>query len=169
MHVCWHAYRFYRCVHHLSWACFAKTITMTNSILEHLERPSTFVKIAFIDFSSAFNTIQPHLLVGKLAELGVNQKLINWINSFLTNRTQQVRFNSVTSTSRPINTGAPSGVCFVLMSAELVHPHILFSNMWMILPLWGIWNLIPDLTSFEEEVSNFTKWCKDNFRNGHWF
>ena len=70
--------------------------------------------MVFIDFSSAFNnTIQPHLLVDKLAGLGVNHKLIIWINSFLTNRTQQVRFNSAISTSRPINTGGPSRVCFV--------------------------------------------------------
>ena len=47
--------------------------------------------------------------VDKLAGLGVNQMLILWINSFLTNRTQQVRFNSVTSASRPINIGAPQG------------------------------------------------------------
>ena len=40
-------------------------LTLTINIFEHLERAQSLVKIVFIDFSSAFNTIQPHLMVSK--------------------------------------------------------------------------------------------------------
>jgi hypothetical protein len=50
-----------------------------------------------------FNTIQPHLLMDKMVNLGVNSLLIKWINNFLVNCTQQVKFNSTISTSRMVS------------------------------------------------------------------
>ena len=54
-------------------------LTLTNNIYVHLEQAKSLVKIVFIDFSSAFNTIQPHLMVKKLVHLGVNPRLVLWI------------------------------------------------------------------------------------------
>ena len=36
-------------------------LVFVNNALKHMESPKTFVRILFIDFSSAFNTIQPHI------------------------------------------------------------------------------------------------------------
>lgn len=47
--------------------------------------------VLFIDFSSAFNTIRPHILMERLFKLGVNSRLIRWVESFLTDRLQCVR------------------------------------------------------------------------------
>ena len=33
------------------------TLSMLNGILEHLERPGSYARILFVDFSSAFSTI----------------------------------------------------------------------------------------------------------------
>ena len=38
------------------------TLSMLNVILEHLERRGSYARIVFVDFSSAFNTIQPHFI-----------------------------------------------------------------------------------------------------------
>ncbi|CAB1328813.1 unnamed protein product, partial [Coregonus sp. 'balchen'] len=51
-------------------------LVMLNNIYDDLAQANRLVKIVFIDFSSAYNTIQLHLL-------------IKWINRFLVNRTQQ--------------------------------------------------------------------------------
>ena len=40
----------------------------------------------FLDFSAAFNTIQPHLLMRKLMDMDVNPAIIRWLCSFLTDR-----------------------------------------------------------------------------------
>ena len=45
----------------------------------------------FLDFLSAFNIIQPHLMLKKLMEMDVNSTIIWWIFSFLTNRPQCVK------------------------------------------------------------------------------
>ena len=62
------------------------------------------MKIVVIEFSSVFNTLQSHLLVDTLVNMSVNSLLIKWINSFLVNHTQQVKFNSAIPTSRTVNT-----------------------------------------------------------------
>ncbi len=38
-------------------------------VLQYLERPGTYVRILFVDFSSAFNTIIPNHLLPKLTHL----------------------------------------------------------------------------------------------------
>ena len=47
------------------------TLTLFNLISSHLDSPGTTVRVLFMDFSSAFNTIQPHVLVKTLLDLGV--------------------------------------------------------------------------------------------------
>ncbi|KAL0175032.1 hypothetical protein M9458_031000, partial [Cirrhinus mrigala] len=78
-------------------------------ILQHLDRPGTYVRILFVDFSSAFNTIIPTLLQTKLNHLSVPSSVSQWITSFLTDRQQLVRMGTLMSSSRTTNTGAPQG------------------------------------------------------------
>lgn len=42
------------------------SLTLTNLIAAHLENPANYVRILFMDFSSAFNTTQPHILINRL-------------------------------------------------------------------------------------------------------
>ena len=70
------------------------TVTLFNSILSHLEGPGSHARLLFVDFSSAFNTIQPHILTNRLLEqFDVSKILAGWILNFLTCRTQRVRIN----------------------------------------------------------------------------
>ena len=62
-----------------------------------LKKTGLFVQILFINFSSAFNTIQPHLMASKLLKLNVNQLLILLIVIFLVNRSQIVCHQTVLS------------------------------------------------------------------------
>ncbi len=57
-------------------------------ILQHLDRPGTYVRILFADFSSAFNTIIPDILQNKLTQLSVPTSICQWITSFLTDGQQ---------------------------------------------------------------------------------
>jgi hypothetical protein len=57
----------------------------------HLEKRNTNVRMLFIDYSSAFNTIVPTKLITKLRTLGLNTSLCNWILDFLMGRLQAVR------------------------------------------------------------------------------
>jgi hypothetical protein len=52
--------------------------------LTHLDKKNTYVRMLFIDYSSAFNTIVPT----KLRALGLNPALCNWVLGFLTGHPQ---------------------------------------------------------------------------------
>ncbi len=78
-------------------------------ILQHLDRPGTYVRILFVDFSSAFNTIIPDTLQNKMTQLSVPSSVCQWITSFLTDRQQVVRLRKLSSSTRMISTGAPQG------------------------------------------------------------
>ncbi len=81
-----------------------------HTALSHLENKNTYVKMLFVDYSSAFNTIVPATLVAKqLQTLGLNRSLCSWILDFLTGRSQVVRMGNNTSSPLILNTGAPQG------------------------------------------------------------
>ena len=84
-------------------------LTLLHHLYEHLDRQKTYARVLFVDFSSAFNTIQPHLMAKKLLAMSVNPALIKWLFSFLTGRTQRVRVGKAISSARTTNTGAPQG------------------------------------------------------------
>ncbi|KAK3508046.1 hypothetical protein QTP70_011307 [Hemibagrus guttatus] len=83
--------------------------TTLHLSLTHLENKDTFVRMLFIDFSSAFNTIIPQHLTEKLSLLGIITSLCNWILDFLIGRPQSVRIGNSTSNTTTLNTGAPQG------------------------------------------------------------
>ncbi|KAK3529268.1 hypothetical protein QTP70_022984 [Hemibagrus guttatus] len=78
-------------------------------ILQHLHKSGTYVRLLFVDFSSAFNTIIPTLLWTKLTQLFVPSFICQWITSFLRDRHQLVKLGKFTSNSRTTSTGAPQG------------------------------------------------------------
>ncbi len=78
-------------------------------ILLHLDRPGTYVRILFVDFSSAFNTIITNLLLPKLTQLFVPTSVYQWIISLLTDRQQLVRLEKYTFNTCTFSSGAPQG------------------------------------------------------------
>ena len=84
-----------------------------NHIYSHVDIPKNYCRCLFVDFSSAFNTIQPKILIKKLLNMNINKHFCAWIFEFLTNRPQYVRFqvNSTIfySSNRIINIGSPQG------------------------------------------------------------
>ena len=127
-----------------------KTLTLLHNAYTHLEKPGSFVRILFIDFSSAFNSIQPHLMASKLLKLDVNPRLILWIVDFLVNRSQTVRHQAVLSSSRFISTGSPQGT---VISPSLF---TLYTN-----DCTGT-DTTP-IIKYSAEVERFSNWCRDNF------
>jgi hypothetical protein len=54
-----------------------------HTAFSHLDKRNTYVRMLFIDYSSAFNTLVPMKLITKLRTLGLNASLCNWILDFL--------------------------------------------------------------------------------------
>ncbi|KAI3362901.1 hypothetical protein L3Q82_011498, partial [Scortum barcoo] len=81
-----------------------------HTALSHLDQRDTYVRMLFIDYSSAFNTIMcPPSSSPSSETLGSTAALCDWILNFLTGRPQAVRMGSTTSSTLTLNTGAPQG------------------------------------------------------------
>ncbi|KAK6328491.1 hypothetical protein J4Q44_G00004690 [Coregonus suidteri] len=79
-----------------------------HTALTHLDKRNTYVRMLFIDYSSAFNTLVPSKLVTKLRTLGLNTSLCNWILDFLTGLPQVVREGNITSATLTLMCLVPS-------------------------------------------------------------
>ena len=149
------------------------TLTIIDCALKHLENINTkdskyFVKVLFVDFSSAFNTIQPHILMQKLNTMNVNSHLVLWIHEYLTCRPQYVKFLNVCSDTLITNTGAPQGCVlspslFTLYTSDCKCRYdncklIKYADHTALVSL-----CINNDILYREEVTNFTNCCSDNY------
>ena len=145
------------------------SLTLLNEIIEHLEQQNTQVRVLFIDFSSAFNTIQPHILLDKLLGMGVNGNLLLWISNYLTQRPQYTKIGNTISDTIVTNTGAPQGCVLspLLFSLYTNDCRSSFSNCTILkyaddtVIVGKIVN--NDYTNYIEQVSNFVEWSHRNF------
>lgn len=48
------------------------SLSVTHLISKHLDHPKAYTRVLFADFSSAFNTVQRHLLVRKSHGMHIN-------------------------------------------------------------------------------------------------
>jgi hypothetical protein len=71
------------------------------------DKINTSIRILFIDYSSAFNTIVPSKLITKLRNLDTS--LCNRILDFLTGHPQMVRVGNNTAATLILNMGVPQG------------------------------------------------------------
>ena len=67
------------------------------------------VDIIFTDYCWAFDRVDHGLLLKKLCETGIRNKLLKLIESYLTNRVQVVRICGVYSSTIKITSGVPHG------------------------------------------------------------
>ncbi|KAK3544979.1 hypothetical protein QTP86_031012, partial [Hemibagrus guttatus] len=121
--------------------------TTLHLSLTHLYCPShnkdTYVRMLFIDFSSAFNTIIPQHLIEKLSFLGINTSLCNWILDFLTGRPHPLLFTLLTHD------------CAAMHNSNYI---VKFADDTTVV---GLINK-NSKSAYREEVQWLTAWCKAN-------
>ncbi|XP_025268586.1 uncharacterized protein LOC112639318 [Camponotus floridanus] len=67
------------------------------------------VGVISMDLKRAFETVDRNRLLEKLYQIGIRGKVWHWLESYLKNRTQKVRFNSNYSKVMAIDHGVPQG------------------------------------------------------------
>ena len=68
-----------------------------------------FSCIVFCDVSQAFDRVWHRCLLFKLRQISIDGKLLQWLNSYLTNRKQKVTLKSRSSIIKSILAGVPQG------------------------------------------------------------
>ena len=62
-----------------------------------------------LDFSKAFDKVDHRLLLSKVNNAGIQGPLLDWISSFLSNRSQHVIVDGCISEPKPVLSGVPQG------------------------------------------------------------
>ncbi|KAK3569758.1 hypothetical protein QTP86_004075 [Hemibagrus guttatus] len=136
--------------------------------LSHLEVKDTYIRMLFIDYISAFNTVIPHKVIHKLFALGLHPTLCNWLLSFLTGRPQSVRIGNRTSTTITTKIGTPLGcVLSPILYTLFIHDCIAFHKDNIILKFANDTAVIGRITggdkaAYRREVASLVTWCEDN-------
>ena len=141
------------------------TVTLLNMLFKHLDRNGTHAML----LSSAFNTIQPHILADRLLQqFNLSNNLVGWILNFLTDRTQRVRVNNVLSDLQTTSTGSPQGcvlspLLFILytnacQSTYEIRAIIKYADDSVIVSL-----LKGGESSHGPIVDDFVAWCEESY------
>ena len=143
---------------------------LMNKVYSHLEQTNSSIRIMFFDFSSAFNTIQPHLLALKLMRMNVCSSTVKWILDYLSSRPQFVKLHkSIVSDVTHTNTGAPQGTVLSPFLFSLYTAECRASTESCIVEKYAddtaLVGLImnDDDSSYLQETDSFVDWCDANF------
>ena len=83
-------------------------LNLQDSISAAIDRNEYSLGV-FIDISKAFDTVNHDILLSKLENIGIRGVALDWFQSYLSNRYQQVLCNGSLSTLRLIKHGVPQG------------------------------------------------------------
>ena len=142
--------------------------SVVHTALTHIEKKDSYVRLLFVDFTSAFNTIRPQTLTQKLISLGLSSTLCNWVLDFLTDRPQSVRIHDVSSSPIILNIGSPQGcVLSPLLFTLLTHDCSAINPSCLIVKFADDTAVIGRITNNDEsdyrkEVEHLEGWCRDN-------
>ena len=84
-------------------------VKLLNNIFMHAEKPSSISRIVITDFSKAFDRVDHNIAIPKLIKMGARPAIIPWICSFLSQRSQCVRYQDNNSPWLNLSGGVPQG------------------------------------------------------------
>jgi ribonuclease HI len=106
----------------------ASTDHAIHLLLQRIHRAWAEGKVAsllLLDVSGAFDNVSRRRLLHNLRKRRINQSLVGWIDSFLSDRSSTLKLQEYTAPSAPIQTGIPQGsplspILYLFYNADLI-------------------------------------------------
>lgn len=83
-------------------------ILLSELVATYLDSGNSCIGV-FLDLAKAFDTVSTKILLKKLQYFGIRGLSHDWFKSYLTNREQLIKIESVKSATLPVNYGVPQG------------------------------------------------------------
>ena len=148
------------------------TIFKFTTDLQHNKNNKINTIALYIDFKKAFDTVNHKLLLKKLHFFGFRHIALNWIKTYLTNRTQQTQIGNDLSTERPVNTGVPQGsilgptffLCYINDITDICYNSkiLLYADDTVLYKQIRDSQRFLDMHDFQQDVDRLLLWCQKN-------
>ena len=149
-------------------SCLTQLLYHFDDIIESLSNGDDMDAI-YLDYAKAFDKVDHQLLLSKLQLYGFHSKIIKWIESVLTNRSQQVIVDSHMSITAPIISGFPQGTVLgpilLLIFINDIASCVSHSTLRCFADNTRICRSISDLNNVHElqsDLEEVTKWLARN-------
>ena len=132
------------------------------------------VDVVFLDFSKAFDKVNHAVLLQKLCNFGITGSLLQWCESYLSNRQQRVVLDDgISSSWSDVSSGVPQGsllgpLFFVIFISDL--PVVVVPGSTIALyaddcKCSRIIDTTGDLELFQQDLDSLHQWSVRNFMN----
>lgn len=133
--------------------------------------------LVLLDFSRAFDTISPTLLLSKLAYYGFDSVSMKWFSSYLSNRTQSVEVcggKGINKYSSPavVNKGVPQGsilgpILYILYSADLANivndsKYHIYADDLQVYRSFNPSETTEEIAKLNKELDQISEWSRKN-------
>ena len=144
-------------------------VSMIHSWLQFLDNnPGSCVRVGLLDFSKAFDSVDPNILAGKLVSLNFEPWFVSLVWNFLTCRSQMVKVRNDISPAVKMSRGIPQGTIlgptlFSVMVNDLTAIHC-NSQFVRYADDQSLSHFRRDSSDdrFAEELNSVLQWCKLN-------
>jgi hypothetical protein len=149
-------------------SCLTQLLHHIDNILSILEANQN-ADVIYLDLSKAFDKVNHSILIHKIKQIGIDGKVCSWIQSFLSDRTQQVIIDGSNSSPAKVLSGVPQGtvlgpVLFIIYMNDLnnVIKHSLLKCFADDSKLIKSIENLKDREKLIEDLEAVLQWTKDN-------
>ena len=144
-------------------SCDSQLVHTINELALNLDR-KVVTDVVILDFSKAFDTVNHRKLLLKLNHYGINKKLIQWIQDFLTGRGQFVSVDGAKSPLCKIWLGVPQGsvlgpLLFLLYVNDL--PDLIDSECRLFADDTLLFNSRTNMAVLQKDLMTLQKYAND--------
>ena len=143
-------------------------LVLMNLIANHLDKSGSYLHVLFMDFSSAFNTIQPPILIKRL-DLDTNHTLVLWIRQFLCDRPWTVSLSGTLTDGLIVNAGTPQGCVLLSFLFSVCTNEVVSTGTLLTLVKFADNMALVDASKMKTVLQNtffkylLNAWFKENF------
>ena len=83
-------------------------ISLVNKITSCIDSGDLMIGV-FLDLKKAFDTVNHTILIRKMYAYGIRGNILKWFESYLTDRSQYLTYDSIKSNTSFLNCGVPQG------------------------------------------------------------